>query len=231
MCTRRSASSRARPDDEHVLIIPGAKTRDDSRNERSRIYTIRSPLALAHFALSRAAESARDRGNPRARAPGHHRIRRSLSGRLESDRVPEATSTFRWSAFTIRISRGLSARQREILRPHRSGGVHDDWRGATCANSTTASKRRSFRRARWREVLERMGRGKCARRCDSAWTPRSFIRTPDDRATTRDSLGIPGRPHACFSTSAGSRRKKIRRRSSPLSRFCEAGARTIFICW
>ena len=60
---------------------------------------------LAHGALSRTAEFARGRRNSGARTPGHHRIGRSVSGRLESDRSLAARCASRWSVFIIRIFR------------------------------------------------------------------------------------------------------------------------------
>ncbi len=116
------------PTDEHILVIPGAKTETVSNDAVADLFDPFA-VALAHVALSRVAESARDRGDPGAGAAGHHRIERSVSDRVEGNRLWPARSAipvvgFYHSHFpeaylrsAAQISRPDGDRRRDGFRP------------------------------------------------------------------------------------------------------------------
>ena len=58
---------------EHVLIVPGAKTKLKA-NGRSRVYTIRSPLVSRTRAIPRAVESSRSGRNFGPGTAGRHGV-------------------------------------------------------------------------------------------------------------------------------------------------------------
>ena len=95
-------------DDEHVLIIPGPKT-EMIEAERSRIYSIRSPLlsrtsryrALLNL---RAIEEIMEREQPRP-----DRVGRSVSGGVESDRFRGGAADPGGRFLSFTFSRSLSA--------------------------------------------------------------------------------------------------------------------------
>ena len=126
------------PDDEHILVIPGAKT-EVIAGERSRIYSIHSPLV---------SRSSRYRALLNLRAIGEI-LERERPDIIESGDPYQVG----WKAISVgpipenpgrrvlsfAFSRSLFARpgQDSCSRPHKN----------MCANFTTASRRRSCLRS------------------------------------------------------------------------------------
>src|SRR5207237_5289782 len=87
---------------------------------------------FANGALPGAARSANRRRNPRTRTAGHHRIERSVSSRLEGDRVWQIGTRAGRSFLSFAFSGGVFAQCFEAAWSSR-GKIADGGGAALCA--------------------------------------------------------------------------------------------------
>ena len=175
--------------DEHVLIIPGE--RDELiEAERSRVYTIKSPLIsrtsryrvlLRLEAIERILERERpdliESGDPYQVA-------------WKAVHSGAALRHSRSSAFTTRTFPKPTSARRRSSAAARSPSSSSIFPGATSAASTIASSARSSPRRR-SASCSRNGACAMSRTPISAWIPPSFIRSRPPGEDVRGELGIP----------------------------------------